>query len=247
MRRLLPLPVTVMASPAPGAGTSLRLRLSASEMRRPEPYRRPSTAASRAKIHGGRSSPARASLSVTFRADTTESGLGSVLAILGERTANSAPILPPWLRSRKRANERAPASPRASERPVMPSARRAAMKARMSGGPRRGEPLEAHPVAQMLRHEGEKLPHIALIGLAGLGRHAPLGREMHPPARQLRRHVGIRAQQLALGLGGLQVLSSASPGLPLGHIRAAVEAPLVGARIRTGRPQGPPLRESRPA
>ena len=59
------------------------------------------------------------------------------LRLLGVRTAASAPTLPLPLRSRKRANERAPASMRISERLPMPSARRAAMKARTSSGARR--------------------------------------------------------------------------------------------------------------
>ena len=62
------------------------------------------------------------------------SGFGRVLLTFGARTAASAATLPLPLRSRKRAKERAPASTRMSERPPMPAARRAAMKARTSCG-----------------------------------------------------------------------------------------------------------------
>jgi hypothetical protein len=64
----------------------------------------------------------------------TASGLGSVFASFGVRTAASAPILPLPVRSRKRAKERIPASMRMSERLLTPSARRAAMNARTSSG-----------------------------------------------------------------------------------------------------------------
>ena len=67
-------------------------------------------------------------------AAATASGFGSVRGTFGARTAASAPTLPLPLRSRKRANERTPASVRISERPLMPAARRAAMKARTSCG-----------------------------------------------------------------------------------------------------------------
>ena len=69
-------------------------------------------------------------------ADAIASGFGKVLAIFGERMAASAPIFPLWFFSRKRANERTPASERISERPPIPSARRAAMKPRTSAGVR---------------------------------------------------------------------------------------------------------------
>ena len=62
------------------------------------------------------------------------SGFGKVFGIFGARTADSAPTLPLPLRSRKRANERAPASERISEREPIPSPRRDAMKARTSRG-----------------------------------------------------------------------------------------------------------------
>ena len=93
------------------------------------------------------------------------SGFGSVFASFGARTAASAPTLPLPLRSRKRANERAPASMRISERLLMPSARRAAMKARTSSGSRRDNAGERHAAAGMLGQEDEELPNVALIGL----------------------------------------------------------------------------------
>jgi hypothetical protein len=103
-------------------------------MRSPEPYSKASTAASRARIQGSRSSPARKSVSAMRLAAAIARGFGSVFAIFGVRTEARAPTLPLPLRSRKRANERTPASMRISERPPMPSARRAARKARTSSG-----------------------------------------------------------------------------------------------------------------
>src|SRR5665213_1673856 len=85
-------------------------------------------------IHGARVSPSRKSVSEIRLATAIASGFGSVLPTLGARTAASAPTLPFPLRSRKRANERAPASTRMSERVLRPSPRRAAMKARTSAG-----------------------------------------------------------------------------------------------------------------
>jgi hypothetical protein len=62
------------------------------------------------------------------------SGFGNVFGTFGARTAESAPTLPLPLRSRKRANERMPASDLMSDRLPRPSPRRAAMKARTSAG-----------------------------------------------------------------------------------------------------------------
>src|SRR5713101_3694950 len=59
-------------------------------------------------------------------AASTGSGRGKVLAILGPRTAASAPSLPVPLRSRKRPKARMPASARISERLLMASARHVA-------------------------------------------------------------------------------------------------------------------------
>jgi len=61
-------------------------------------------------------------------------GFGKVRGNLGVVTAVSAATLPLPLRSRKRANERQPASVRINERLPAPSLRRAAMKARTSAG-----------------------------------------------------------------------------------------------------------------
>ena len=129
MRVLLPLPVTMSTSPAPGSGTSRRFSPSASEMRRPEPYNSAITAASRAQIQGSRVSPARSSASVKRLAAAIWIGFGRLLPTLGARIAESAPTLPLPSRSRKRPNERKPASARISERPPISSARRIAMKA----------------------------------------------------------------------------------------------------------------------
>ena len=119
-------------SPSPGSGTSRRFSPSASEMRRPEPYSSAITAASRAQIQGSRSSPARSSASAKRLAAAIGNGFGRLLPILGARIADNAPTLPLPSRSRKRPNERKPASARISERLAISSARRIAMKALMS-------------------------------------------------------------------------------------------------------------------
>ena len=78
--------------------------------------------------------PARRSTSVMRLAAAIASGFGKVFGTFGARTATRAATLPlPW-RSRKRANDRTPASILIRERPPMPSARRAAMNARTSSG-----------------------------------------------------------------------------------------------------------------
>src|SRR5216683_3014827 len=129
MRVLLPLPVTISTSPTPGNGTSRRFRPSASEMRRPEPYNSAITAASRAQIQGSRVSPARSSASVRRLAAAIWIGFGRLFPTFGARIADSAPTLPLPSRSRKRPNERRPASARIKERLPISSARRIAMKA----------------------------------------------------------------------------------------------------------------------
>ena len=98
-------------------------------MRRPEPYNSAITAASRAQIQGSRVSPARSSASAKRLAAAIWIGFGRLLPTLGARIAESAPTLPLPSRSRKRPNERNPASARISERPPISSARRIAMKA----------------------------------------------------------------------------------------------------------------------
>ena len=52
-----------------------------------------------------------------------------------------------------------------------------------------GEFGERRRAAEMLGHESEELPDVALVGLDGLARHAALGAEMREPARHLGRHV----------------------------------------------------------
>ena len=123
------------------------------------------------------------------------SGFGSVLATFGARTAASAPTLPLPLRSRKRANERTPASMRISERLPMPSARRAAMK---GAHVVRREPRQRgqrHPAAEMAGEEAEELAHVALIGLDRLRRHAPFGRQICEPAREFACDLGGRGDR----------------------------------------------------
>jgi hypothetical protein len=101
-------------------------------MRRPDPYNSAITAASRAQIQGSRDSPARSSASVKRLAAAIWIGFGKLLPTLGARIADSAPTLPLPSRSRKRPNERKPASARISERPPISPARRIAMKALIS-------------------------------------------------------------------------------------------------------------------
>ena len=160
MRVLLPLPVTVRASP--GAGMSLRLRPSASAMRRPR-------AVEQAEHRGvarddpglARFAGAQFGVGDALGSRRSASGFGKVRGSLGVRTAVSAPTLPLPLRSRKRANERAPASPRISERLPAPSPRRAAMKARTSAGVSLAKLLERWRAAQMLGEKVEELADVA--------------------------------------------------------------------------------------
>ena len=118
------------------------------------------------------------------------SGFGKVFGTFGARTADSAPTLPLPLRSRKRANERAPASERISEREPIPVAaprrHEGAHVARLD----RGKRFQRRLLAGVLGEKAEELAHVALIGLDGLRRHAPLGAKMRKPAPQLRRDVG---------------------------------------------------------
>ena len=116
-------------------------------------------------------------------------GFGSVFGTFGARTAASAPTFPCDSSPRNRANERMPAKPRISERPPMPSARRAAMNARTSCGVSLASSASVGAAAQMLGDEGEELPDVALVGFDGFGRHPALGPEMREPARHLGRHV----------------------------------------------------------
>ena len=118
------------------------------------------------------------------------SGFGRVLATFGARTAASAPTLPLPLRSRKRANERAPASTRISERLPRPSPRRAAMKARTSAGVSLAKRFERRRAAQMPGQKIEELADVAPIGFQRLRRHAPLGAEIAEPAADFGGHVG---------------------------------------------------------
>ena len=217
MRRLLPLPVTVMASPLPGRG------LPCAAARAPRKCAGPSRRAAPARRRRGRGSTARVPRRRADRcrrsrlAAEMASGFGSVLATFGARTAASAPTWPLPLRSRKRANERTPASARISERPPMPSARRAAMKARTSARREPPQRRERDAAAQMFGEEGQELPGVAVVGLDGLRRHAPLGAEMSEPARQLAPR--LRARRREAG-GGWSLLALtrwciiAPPSLP---------------------------------
>ena len=141
------------------------------------------------------------SASVTRLAEAMASGFGNVFGTFGARTAASAPTLPLPLRSRKRANERTPASARISERPPMPSA---APRRHEGAHVLRREPGEfgqRRPAAQMLGQKSEELPDVALVGLDGLGRHPALGAEMREPARHLGRDVAWRRRSVPARLG----------------------------------------------
>ena len=124
-------------------------------------------------------------------AAATASGFGKVLRQFRRAHGGQAPpTLPLPLRSRKRANERAPASPRISERLPVPSPRRAAMKARTSAGVSLASCLSDGRAAQMLGEKSEELADVAPIGLQRLGRHAPLGAEIAEPAGDFGGDVG---------------------------------------------------------
>ena len=210
MRVLLPLPVTISTSPSPGSGTSRRFRPSASEIRRPEPYSSAITAASRAQIQGSRFSPARR----RHRSDAWPRaiwiGFGRLLPILGARIADSAPTLPLPSRSRKRPNERNPASARISERPPISSARRIAMKARTSLASSAAKRCKRHRAPQCSPEKDQKLPQVARIGLEGLRRQPPLGAQMRQPARHLRaisRRRRRRARLACMAVAGFAMVS----------------------------------------
>ena len=84
----------------------------------------------------------------------------------------------------------------------MPSARRAAMKARTSAGVELGEARERRRAAEMLGEEGEELADVAPIGLDRLGRHAPLGaEEARASARSRRATSGAATIEAAVDLG----------------------------------------------
>ena len=193
MRVLLPLPLTMSTSPAPGRGTSRRRRPSASEMRRPEPYNSAITAASRAQIQGSRVSPARSSASAKRFAAVIETGFGRLLPTLGARMAERAPTLPLPSRSRKRPNERKPASVRISERPPISSARRIAMKALTSLASSAAKRASVTRAPQCSGQKFKELPEVAGIGFQRLRRQPPFAAQMRQPARHLKRDAFIGA------------------------------------------------------
>ena len=129
------------------------------------------------------------------------SGFGSVLASFGARTAASAPTLPLPLRSRKRANERVPASMRISERLLMPSATPRRHEGTYVLWLETRERRERDALTKMAAQEGEELDDVALVGLDRLRRHPPLGREVAEPVRQLARDIRGREGKLQLGPG----------------------------------------------
>ena len=183
----------MMTSPSPGFGTSRRFSPSASEIRRPEPYSSAITAASRAQIQGSRSSPARSSASAKRLAAAIWIGFGRLLPIFGARIADSAPTLPLPSRSRKRPNERKPASARISERLPMSSARRIAMKALTSLASSAAKSLSETCLPQCPQRNAQALPQIAGIGFQRLRRQPPFGAQMRQPARHLQRQTFVGA------------------------------------------------------
>ena len=227
MRVLLPLPITVMASPLPGAGTSSRFRPSASEMRSPEPYSSASTAASRARTHGSRSSPARRSVSARRFAAETGSGLGSVFGKLrgahrGERRDLAFAVAFEEAGERARAGERA--HQRAAADPVGAPRRHEGAHV---GRRERASCSQRRLAAQMPGQEGEELRDVALIGLDGLGRHAPLAGEMREPAHHLGRDLAARE-----GAGRLATVGAVTAGLAtrldiVGYCTPFVPLPLI--------------------
>src|SRR6202022_2601440 len=180
MRVLLPLPVTTSTAPAPGKGTSRRFSPSASEMRKPDPYNSAITAASRAQIQGSRASPARSSASVKRFAAAIWIGFGRVFPTLGARIADRAPTLPLPSCSRKRPNERKPASARIRERPH-------------GGGLKRCKARKRHLRAPVLPEKDETLADVAGIGLERLRRQPSLSAQMRQPTRHFQRDTVVGA------------------------------------------------------
>ena len=192
MRALLPLPVTVMTSPRPGAGMLLRLRPSASEMRSPEPYSKASTAASRARIRGSRSSPARKSVSAMRLAAVIARGFGSVFAIFGVRTGRRGrPPCP--CRCAQKARERAHAREHAHQRASADAI--GAARGQKGAHVERRKPRQRgqrHPALQMAGEEAEELAKVVLVGLHRFGDMRRSGRGTRASARLRVRHRGPR-------------------------------------------------------
>jgi hypothetical protein len=115
------------------------------------------------------------------------------LAIFGARIAESAPTLPLPSRSRKRPNERSPASAPHQRSPAdlvrAPHRHEGSDVARLE----RGKCRKRHPCAPVLGEERQALPHVAGIGLERLRRQPPLGAQMRQPTRHLLRHRRIGA------------------------------------------------------
>jgi len=161
MRVLLPLPVTISTSPAPGNGTSRRLRPSASEMRRPEPYKSAMTAASRAQIQGSRASPARSPASAKRFAATIGTGFGRLLADFWRADRGQGPNLAlafPFEEAAERAQAR--------QRPHQGTPANIVAAPHRHEGPdiaglKRGKARKRHPRAPMRGKEGEALAEIA--------------------------------------------------------------------------------------
>ena len=171
MRCLLPLPVTVMASPCPGAArrrASSAKRLGNTQARA---VKSASTAASRAKIHGSRVlAGAQVGVGERFGGRDRQ-------RLRQGLSAFSAPARRPARRpclchfSPKTARTSAfPPSPRISERPPMPSARRAAMNARTSCGVSFAKFGEIGAPPRCSAMNSEELPGVALVGFDGLWR-----------------------------------------------------------------------------
>ena len=147
-------------------------------------------------IHGSRSSPARRSVSAIRLAAAIANGFGRVLRQLwacARRT--SAPTLPLPLRSRKRANERAPASTRISER--LPSAVAAPRRHEGAhiGGRKLGRvALSDGAPPRCSARKCEELADVAPVGFQRLRRHALLGAEIAEPAADFGGDVGAAAR-----------------------------------------------------
>ena len=194
MRSLLPLPVTVMASPLPRRGHRCA--------RQPERLGNAQARAVEQRQHGGvaREHPGLALLAgaqigvghaASRRRSAAASATSSALSARARRRARR-PCPCRCVRGSAQTSARRRAM-RISERLPMPSARRAAMKARTSARLERGKRLErtAAPPRCPAR-KPRNWRDVAPIGLDRLRRHAPLGAKMRKPARDLRGDIGGR-------------------------------------------------------
>ena len=134
------------------------------------------------------------SAEATARASAALSGRGRRRAALGARTAPSAEA-----GARPRARRGAPASARRRARAAASARRfprRGGARERRAGRPARGRENSATPAGapKPLGEKGEKLAHVAPVGLQPIGRKPPLAGEPAKPGRDDRRQIGRGGQ-----------------------------------------------------